>query len=115
MNQVMDLDPACGSTPRHAAATTVATPDQAGDAGRNVLVCARWRGAIDRSDVLRIALGALDRGGADGDLRARAILPALPAAFTHRHRDLKLRATGGRGRRGAALHRVAQCGHELVV
>src|SRR5512143_4132894 len=83
MNQVMDLDPACGSTPRHAAATTVATPDQACDAWRNVLVCALQRAAIDRSDVLRIALGTLDRGGADCDLRARSVLPALPAAFTH--------------------------------
>src|SRR5262249_41911894 len=115
MNQVMDLDPACGSTPRHTAATTVATPDQACDAWRNVLVCALWRGAIDRSDVLSIALGALDRGGADRDLRARAALPTLPAAVTYSHRDLKLRTTGGLGRRGAALHRAAQCGNELVV
>jgi hypothetical protein len=74
VNKVMDLDPACGSTPRHTAATTVATPDQAWDAWWNVLVCALWRAAIDRSDVLGIARGALDRGGADRDLRARAVL-----------------------------------------
>src|SRR5262249_14601189 len=115
MNRVMDLDPACGSTPRHTAATTVATPDQACDAWRNVLVCALWRGAIDRSDVLSIALGALDRGGAECDPPPRGVLRASPAAVTRRPRDLRLRATGDLGRRGAALHRVAQCGNELVV
>jgi len=62
-NGVTSRDPACGSTPRHTAATTVATPDQACDAWWNVLVCALWRAAIDRSDVMGIAGGALDRGG----------------------------------------------------
>ncbi|MDQ3339433.1 MAG: hypothetical protein M4D80_30070 [Myxococcota bacterium] len=41
---------------------------------------------------MRIAAGALDGRCIDGDLRARAFLPALIAPFANRHHDLKFRA-----------------------
>src|SRR4051812_17450212 len=104
---MMNLETPGGATAGHAATATIATPHEAHDARRNVLVRALWRGAIERSDVLGIAFGALDCGRSDRDLRACAVLPALAAALAHRHGDLVLRTAGRLSRRGAIEHRVA--------
>lgn len=77
MDHVMQLQAARGPTSGHAAATSIATPHQSRDARRNVLVGARRRIVVDRSEVLRVARRALDRGRAAGDLGTGAVLPAL--------------------------------------
>src|SRR5512140_1118168 len=112
---MMNLESSSGATAGHAATAAVATPHETHDARRDVLVRALWRGAIERSNVLGIAFGALDGGGPDRDLRACAVLPALAAALAHRHRDLVLRTASRLGGCGAIEHRVAQRGDELVV
>jgi hypothetical protein len=115
VNHVVELEPSRRATAIGAAAAAIAAPHQARDAGRNVLVRPLGGGAIDGSDVLGIAQGALDRRRIDGDLCAGAFLPALAAAPTHGHGDLELRAARGLGRRRAVEHRAAQCGDERVI
>src|SRR5882724_8354909 len=112
---MMDLQPSRRPAPRYTTATAVATPHQPRDAGRDILVRALGRGAIDGSDMLRIASCALDRGGVDRDLGASAVLPTLTAALTHGHGDLELRAAGGLARRSAVEHRATQRVDELIV
>jgi hypothetical protein len=88
MDQVMDLQPSRRPAAGHAAAASVSAPHQARGARRDVLIRALGYGAVDRSDVLSVAHRSVDRRGFDRDLRARAFLPALPAALAHRHRNL---------------------------
>src|ERR1044071_4009369 len=91
MDEVMDLESSRRPAAGHAAAAPVAPPHQAHGARRYVLIRALGYGAVDRSDVLRVAHRPVDRRMFDRDLRARAFLPALPAALAHRHRNLILR------------------------
>src|SRR6476646_1085301 len=95
MNNMMQLEPAGRATPIDPAAATVATPHEARDTWRNVLVCTFRRCAVDRSDVLRVAHRAIDRRGIDRDLSPGAFLPASLTALAHRDGDLELGAAIG--------------------
>src|SRR5678815_5240785 len=95
MNHMMELEAARRPASIHPATSAVAAPDEAGDARWDVLVRTLRRGAVDRPDVLRVAVRAIDDRGVDCDLGASAFLPALLAAAADGERDLELRAAGG--------------------
>src|SRR5882724_11578989 len=86
----MDLEPTRRPASGHSAAAVIAGPHESSDRRRDILMRARRSFRVDRSDVLGVAFGSLDRGGADRQLRTRALLPALLAAFAHRARKLVL-------------------------
>ena len=71
--------------------------------------------AVERSEVLGIAQGALDRRGADCELRAGTVLPALPATLADGHGDLEHRAAGRLSRGRAVEHRAAQRRDECII
>ena len=91
VNEMVELQPSRRPTAKYAATTSVATPYEPRDARWNVLIRALQRRTIDRSDVLGIARGTLDR------------------------RDLELRAPRGLGCRGVVEYGVAQRGDEPVI
>src|ERR1041384_2315354 len=107
MNDVVQLQASRRTTAVDATAATISMPHQPGDARRNILIRALGRGRVDRSDVLRVAHRTLNGRSVDRDLRASAVLPALPAALAHRDRDLELRAAGRLRLRSAVEHRIA--------
>jgi hypothetical protein len=74
VDHVVELEPSRRAAAIAAAATAIAAPHQARDAGRNVLVRPLRCGPIDGSDVLGIAQRTIDRRRIDGDLRAGAFL-----------------------------------------
>jgi hypothetical protein len=66
---VVELQPSRRAAAIAAAATAIAAPHQARAARRNVLMRPLGGGAIDGSDVLGIAQGAIDCCRIDGDLQ----------------------------------------------
>jgi hypothetical protein len=116
MDDVVNLEAAARTAARYTAAPTVPPPDQAPDAGRHVLVCARWRVAIDGADVLRVARRLLDHVRVDGDRYAGALLRARLAHRTYGQRDLVLGSASGLARRCPIDHRPAQpCDQPIVI
>src|SRR5690349_24579483 len=111
----MQLETARGAAAVDTAAAAVASPDEARNAVRDVLIGAFGRGAIDRSDVLGIAEPAHDNARVDGDLRAGAFLPALLASAAKRECNLELGAAGGLGGRCAVADGIAQSGDDGVM
>jgi hypothetical protein len=115
VDDMVQLESAAGPAAVDAATAAVSAPDEARDAGRNVLVGTLGCGAVDRSDVLGVAEGALDDAWVDGDLRARAFLPALLTAAAEGEGNLELRAAGGLAGRGTVEDGVAQRGDDGVI
>jgi hypothetical protein len=74
------------------AAALVAPPQEPSDSRRDILVRPLRDLCIERTEVLRIALRALDGSIPDGHHHAAAELPAVATAAAQRHRDLVLRA-----------------------
>src|ERR1043165_2484600 len=89
MDNVMQLQPACRAATIRAAPTAVAPPDETHHTGWNVLVRSLGRIAVDRPDVLCIAVGALHGSAVDRDLCTRTFLPALLAAPAGRDDNLE--------------------------
>ena len=115
MDDVVQLQPARGAAARQPATSAVAPPHEPRDAGWNVLMRALRGVAIEQSEVLGVAQGALDRRGADRELRAGTFLPTLLAARADGHGNLELRAPGRLGSGRAIEHRAAQRGDERII
>src|SRR5688572_4044557 len=109
MDNMMQFQIARRAAAGNAAPSTVAMPDQARDARRDVLIRALGDIAVHRSDMLGIAHRALDGVRADGNTQTTAILPSLTAAFADGHGNLESRAAGRLCRGSAVEHRTTQC------
>src|SRR4051812_3570013 len=92
-------------------------PHEADDARRNVLRGTLRGPRVERADVLRVAKGALERGGRDRNRLPAAFLRSALALGARSHGDLELRAAirciAGVG--GPIENRVAQQLDELAV
>jgi hypothetical protein len=114
MDQMMQLEPARGTTTGSPAAAAIATPHEARDARWNILMRPLRRTAVDRTDMLSIAHRPIDRRGIDRDLRPGTFLPSPSAALADRDGDLKFGPPGQLGRARIVEGGVTQRGDERI-